>query len=163
MTNKEKNLVDYLALSELKKKSLTISVAESCTGGKIASVITRTPGASSFFKGGLVCYSKSSKVNILKIPENLIESKGLVSEEIASKMAINTKTFFNSNIAISVTGNAGPTRGDLEKEIGTVFIGIAKSFRVKVFKFSFSGDRDEIINNAVNQSFMLLHTELSKE
>ena len=78
MIDKEKKAVDYLVVKELKKKSLTISVAESCTGGKIASLITSTPGASLYFKGSLVCYSKSSKINILKVSKDLIDSKGLV-------------------------------------------------------------------------------------
>ena len=132
MIEKERKSVDYLVVNELKKQSLTISLAESCTGGKIASLMTSRSGASSYFKGGLVCYSKSSKVNIL-------------------------------NIAISITGNAGPTRGDLKKKIGTVFIGIAKYSEVMVHKFSFSGDRDKIIKNTVEQSFKLIYRELIKE
>ena len=163
MTDKGKKVVDYLVINELKKQSLTISVAESCTGGKIASLITSKPGASSYFKGGLVCYSESSKVNILNISKDLIEFKGSVSKEIASEMATNAKLLFNSNIAISVTGNAGPKRGDLKKKIGTVFIGIAKYSKVIVHKFSFSGDRDKIIKNAVEQSFKLIYSDLIKE
>ena len=162
MTDKEKKPVDYLVINELKKQSLTISVAESCTGGKIASLITSKPGASSYFKGSLVCYSESSKINILNISKDLIESKGSVSKEIASEMATNVRLLFNSNIAISVTGNAGPRRGDLKKKIGTIFIGIAKSSRVEVYKFYFSGDRENIINNAVKQSFNLIYKELIK-
>ena len=162
MIDKEKKAVDYLVVKELKKKSLTISVAESCTGGKIASLITSTPGASLYFKGSLVCYSKSSKINILKVSKDLIESKGLVSKEVASEMATNAKFFFNSNIALSVTGNAGPTRGDLKKKIGTIFIAIAKSSGVKVYKFYFSGDRDNIINSTIKHSFNLLYEELIK-
>ena len=142
MIDKEKKAVDYLVVKELKKKSLTISVAESCTGGKIASLITSTPGASLYFKGSLVCYSKSSKINILKVSKDLIDSKGLVSKEVA--------------------GNAGPTRGDLKKKIGTIFIAIAKSSGVKVYKFYFSGDRDNIINSTIKHSFNLLYEELIK-
>tara|TARA_B100000609_G_C17166373_1_gene409123 strand:- start:748 stop:1239 length:492 start_codon:yes stop_codon:yes gene_type:complete len=163
MIEKERKSVDYLVVNELKKQSLTISLAESCTGGKIASLMTSRSGASSYFKGGLVCYSKSSKVNILNIPKDLIESVGSVSKEVAREMAISAKLLFNSNIAISITGNAGPTRGDLKKKIGTVFIGIAKYSEVMVHKFSFSGDRDKIIKNTVEQSFKLIYRELIKE
>ena len=92
----------------------------------------------------------------------MIESKGLVSKEVASEMATNAKVFFNSNIALSVTGNAGPTRGDLKKKIGTIFIAIAKSSGVKVYKFYFSGDRDNIINSTIKHSFNLLYEELIK-
>ena len=160
---KKKQSVAVLVIQELKKKSLTISVAESCTGGAIASAITKNPGASSYFKGGLVCYSTSSKINILKIPKDLIKSEGLVNEQIAREMAINSKTFFETDFALSVTGNAGPTRGDLNKEIGTVFIGLANPLDVKVFKFCFSGNRERIIKKAVNESFIALYKELSNK
>tara|TARA_B100000959_G_C14633903_1_gene481424 strand:- start:20 stop:508 length:489 start_codon:yes stop_codon:yes gene_type:complete len=162
MTLKEKQSLDSLVIQKLKKKSLKISVAESCTGGALASEITKTPGASSYFKGSIVCYSKSSKVNILKISSDLIESEGLVSEKVAREMAINSNILFKTDLALSITGNAGPTGGDLIKEIGIVFIGIAKLFDVKVFKFCFSGDREGIIKKAVNESFLILYKELNK-
>ena len=98
----------------------------------------------------------------MNISKDLIEFKGSVSKEIASKMATNVKLLFNSNIAISVTGNAGPRRGDLKKKIGTIFIGIAKSSGVEVYKFYFSGNRNNIVNNAVKQSFNLIYKELIK-
>jgi nicotinamide-nucleotide amidase len=130
------------AISKAKDK-LTISVAESMTGGLISSIITDTPGSSEFFSGGVVSYSVSSKVNLLGIKRNDIEKYGVVSEEICIEMAKKVKDIFGSDYSLSVTGFAGP--GSEIIKAGLVFCGIiGPDGYEKVFKKVFPGSRVEI-------------------
>ena len=107
----------------LVKHKKTLSLAESCTGGAVASQLTAIPGASQVLEAGLVTYSNQSKTDLLKVPEDLIESEGAVSQAVAEKMVVGTLSATGSDYAISITGIAGPTGGSDEKPVGTVFIG----------------------------------------
>ncbi|NLN25095.1 MAG: CinA family protein [Bacteroidetes bacterium] len=146
----------------LQEKKQFMSVAESCTGGRIAAEITQYPNASSTFKGGAVVYETSLKTKILGIPAAYIEKYNVVSEEVAKMMAIRSCRVFDSQYAISTTGIAGPSKGEGEDPIGTVCIGIATPEGVITKKFNFGKDRSEVIEKALNTAFDMLYSELIK-
>jgi nicotinamide-nucleotide amidase len=128
----------------LKEKSLKIAVAESCTGGHIANRITNVQGASEYFEMGFVTYSNDAKELFLFVPEEMIAMAGAVSYEVAQLMAQGVREVTDVDVALSVTGIAGPGGGTPEKPVGTVYIGLASKEGVFVRKFLFSGDRIEI-------------------
>ena len=149
-------------LSELLiAKGLTISVAESCTGGSLSHAITSIPGASSYFDCGYITYSNQSKVDMLGIDIQAIKTYGAVSEEVALEMVIGVATKSHSDIAVSITGVAGPTGGTPEKPVGMVCFGFSygflrpggKTFTVKV---RFSGDRASIVSQSVSYALKQL-------
>ena len=128
----------------LKEKNLKIGFAESCTGGLISAGVVDIPGASEVFYGSIVSYDNSVKENCLKVSEEILQTKGAVSFECAKMMAEGARKALNVDIAISVTGVAGPGGGTPEKPVGTVFIGFAdKNGSESVVTFS-KGDRSEI-------------------
>lgn len=140
----------------------TIATAESCTGGKIAEQFTAIPGASKYFKGSVVSYATQSKIDVLKIPEDIIQNHSVVSKQVAEAMAINVKKLFNTDYAIATTGNAGPTKGDSQVEVGTVVIAFATPNRIYSEVFQMGNHRLKVINKAVNKSFELLLKEILK-
>lgn len=142
----------------LTEKKQTLSLAESCTGGLIAASITSNAGASSFFKGGLVTYFTSTKVEVLKVLEQTIKDNSVVSREVALEMAKNARQLFNSDFAISVTGNAGPEKGDSLAEVGTVFIGIATQNKTIVEVFDFGTNRYRVQQKTKNKALELLRS-----
>lgn len=146
----------------LTQQKRTISTAESCTGGKIAQVLTSIPGSSAYFKGSIVSYAKEVKVNVLKVSEETIEKYSVVSEEVAKEMALSIQKMMHTDYAISVTGNAGPTKDDTDEEIGTVFIALATPENVIVEKFNFGQPREKVIDRAVNKSLEMLQKEILK-
>ena len=145
-----------LTIEKLRKANLTISVAESCTGGMIASNIVSFEGASEFFLGGVVTYSTPSKIRILNIDKKRIELYGVVSPEIAKDMSNAVKDLFGSDISISITGNVGSKSGDVLSPIGQVFISINFKNKVEVWEFNFNDDRNTNIESAVSKVFILL-------
>lgn len=147
----------------LLKNKATIATAESCTGGRLASLFATPPGASNYYKGSVVSYATSSKVDVLKIDKKLIEEHSVVSEEVAMAMAKNVRKIFKADYAISTTGNAGPAKGDSDADIGTVFIGIATPDKVYAKKFTFGNHRDKVIGKAVNKSIELIREELFQQ
>ncbi|WP_109437160.1 MULTISPECIES: CinA family nicotinamide mononucleotide deamidase-related protein [Aquimarina] len=144
----------------LVKQNKTLSLAESCTGGKIAQLFTSRGGASAYFQGAVVTYATQSKVDILGVDEEIIKKFTVTSAEVAEAMALCVKEKFKSDYAIATTGNAGPEKGDGDVEVGTVFIAIASPNGVFSEKFVFSNLRDRTIGKAVNKSFELLLREL---
>jgi len=129
----------------LSKKNMTLSIAESCTGGLISKMITDVEGSSEVFLGGIIAYSNKSKTDILKIEKELLDSKGAVSEEVALKMAESVSQIFNSDFSISVTGIAGPSGGSIEKPVGTVYTAFKyNTGNSEVVKHNFSGVREKI-------------------
>lgn len=143
----------------LKKQFLCL--AESCTGGEIAARFTKIPGISNCFKGGVVTYATQSKEDILKIPAGIIEKNSVVSAQVAEKMAENAKEIFKSEYALSTTGNAGPSKGDSDADVGTVFIGMATPDRIYSKKFEFKGSREQIVEKSVNEAFKIILGELA--
>ena len=118
----------------LRKKRLKISFAESCTGGLLSSTITSISGSSKVFTIGLVTYSNQSKINLLKVPKNIIRKHGAVSYETCLTMVKNLSKISKTNISVSVTGIAGPKGGTKKKPVGVVFIGIKKNNKTLVKK-----------------------------
>jgi len=147
----------------LLKNKASIATAESCTGGRLASLFATPPGASNYYKGSVVSYATISKEEILKINKKLIEEHSVVSEEVAIAMAKNVRDLFETDYAISTTGNAGPAKGDSDAEIGTVYIGIATPTEVYARKFIFGNHRDKVIGKAVNKSMELIREVLLEQ
>ena len=146
-----------LTIEKLKKANFTLSVAESCTGGRIASNIVSFEGVSQFFLGGVVTYSTLSKIRILNIDKKRIELYGVVSPEIAKDMSNAVKDMFGSDVSISITGNVGSKSGDGLSPIGQVFISINFMNKVDVWEFDFNDDRNKNIESAVWKAFILLN------
>ncbi|WP_026839300.1 competence/damage-inducible protein A [Gillisia sp. JM1] len=144
----------------LNTKNQFLSVAESCTGGELATKFTINPGASTFFRGGIVTYATDTKEDILSIPRAIIEKNTVVSAEVAEEMARNSKLIFKSDYAIATTGNAGPDKGDSDKEVGTVFIGIATPEKVFFEEFKFGRSREQVVKKTVNKALEMLLKEL---
>ena len=139
------------------EKKISLAVAESCTGGEIASRITKIPGSSAYFKGGLIAYHTDSKFNILEVSEKLIEQYSVVSQKVAEAMAQQIRKKFDASIGLSTTGNAGPTKGDSEAEIGTVWIAIATEKKVISKKFLFGRHRKRVVEKAVNKALEMVY------
>jgi len=144
-------------INKLIKKKLTVSVAESCTGGKLSSEFTSVKDSSKIFKFGLVAYSNRSKIDILKIPKKIIKKYGAVSKEVCLIMLQNQAKLGKANISISITGIAGPAGSTKKKPVGLVFIGIKKSSTIIIKKCFFKNKgRSYIQKAAVNKSFALI-------
>jgi PncC family amidohydrolase len=125
----------------LKKKKLKVSFAESCTGGLLSSAITSISGSSKVFTIGLVTYSNQSKINLLKVPKNIIRKHGAVSYETCLTMVKNLSKISKTNISVSITGIAGPKGGTKKKPVGVVFIGIKKNNKTLVKKHLFKNKK----------------------
>ena len=128
-----KNLA-YKLVKELIRKKLKISLAESCTGGMLSSTITSVSGSSKIFNLGLVTYSNKAKIDILKVPKNIINEYGAVSSECCASMVKNLSKISKADISVSVTGIAGPNGGTKLKPIGLVYVGIKKGNKIFVLK-----------------------------
>jgi len=146
----------------LAKQNKTLSTAESCTGGKIAEVLTSVPGSSQYFKGSVVSYATETKINVLGIPESLIKEHSVVSREVVSAMAMSIKKMMKTDYAIATTGNAGPSKGDSKSEIGTVFIALATPNDIIVEEFNFGQPREKVIDRTVIKSLEILQKEILK-
>ena len=146
----------------LVKNKATIAVAESCTGGKIAQELTAVPGASNYFRGGVVSYATDTKVSMLGVSEDTIAQFSVVSAEVATEMALGAKKIIKSDYAIATTGNAGPSKGDADVTLGTVFIAIATPNGVLVEEFNFGQPREKVVDRTVNKAFELLQKEILK-
>ena len=137
-------------LSELLiSKNMSIAVAESCTGGSISSSLTSIPGASTYFNCGFITYSNQSKVNMLGVDPKTIELFGAVSEKVAYEMAMGAGQKSQSDLAVSVTGIAGPSGGTPEKPVGMVCFGFYINGNVETTTQFFSGVRSEIISESI--------------
>ena len=131
-------------IDTLKEKKLTISTAESCTGGLISRLITDVPGSSEVFIGGVVSYSNEMKMKWLGVNQETLEKYGAVSEQTVGEMLNGIMRETGSDLAIAVSGVAGPTGGTTEKPAGTVFIGVVFQERKDVKKYLFQGSREDV-------------------
>jgi nicotinamide-nucleotide amidase len=144
-------------VSLLKKKKITLSIVESCTGGMLAQEITSIGGASKIFKFSIVTYSNQSKVNYLKVPLKIIKMHGSVSRQCCNSMVINLAKISNAKLNVAITGIAGPTGGSKLKPVGLVYIGIKKGPRIEVYKYLFKNkNRNYIRINSVKKSIDLI-------
>lgn len=159
----EDESIEFVLGKLLTNKKLTVATAESCTGGKIASLLSAVPGASSYFKGSVVSYASQAKMDVLHISEEIISKHSVVSAEITEAMALSVQKMMRTDFAIATTGNAGPSKGDSAAELGTVFIAIATPNGVFSEEFNFGQPREKVIDRAVNKAFELIYKEILKK
>ena len=157
VTEKGQSLVQEIA-ELLISQNKTLSVAESCTGGKISSIITSVSGSSNFFKGGIIAYSNQVKINKLKVRQKDLEKHSAISEKVAMQMAEGIKNEFLADYAIATTGYAGP-KGE---KVGQVFIAFASTEKTIVVECFFEGERKEIVNKASIKALSILLSEIKK-
>jgi len=136
--------LEEIIANELNAHAATLAVAESCTGGLLAQRLTSLPGSSSYFRGGIVCYSNDIKSAWVDVPAELIEAKGAVSSEVAVALAEGIRRSSSSTLGLGVTGIAGPGGGSTEKPVGTVHIALANTGGAKERGFRFPGDRERV-------------------
>jgi len=146
----------------LTPKGQTLSIAESCTGGNIAKMITSVPGASKFFKGAMVTYSAEVKTEVLQVSNKTIANHTVISKEVAEEMALNCKKIFKTDYAIATTGNAGPTVDKTDRTVGVVFIALATPNEVLIEEFNFGKPREKVILRASVKSLEMLRQEILK-
>lgn len=158
----EDQTIEAMLGKQLVSKNKTLATAESCTGGKIAQVITSVSGASAYFKGSVVSYATETKVNVLGISQELITAYSVVSKEVATEMALRVQKMMQTDFAIATTGNAGPTKGEADAPVGTVCIAIATPTGSIVEQFDFGQPREKVIDRTVNKAFEMLQKEILK-
>ncbi len=146
----------------LKEKKLTLSIAESVTGGMISDRIVSVPGVSEFFMGGVVVYSNESKIKILGVNEKTIKEEGAVSEACVSEMAKGALKVFNTDIAIATTGIAGPTGETKDKPLGTVWFGFSSKFENRTWQRIYGGTRNEVRKAASDEALEAIVNVLSQ-
>ncbi len=137
-----------LLIKLLIRKKIKISVAESCTGGLLASAITSISGASKIFNLGLITYSNQAKIKILKVNKKIIKKYGAVSHECCYAMVNNLSKISKANINVSITGIAGPSGGTKKKPVGLVYIGVKKGNKIEINKCLFNSKKRSLIQKA---------------
>ena len=142
------------------ERGSSVGVAESCTGGLVAAALTEVPGASRWFKGGVVSYSEDIKVSVLGVPRALLERVGAVSADVAEAMACGARRVLGVDVAVSVTGLAGPD-GDGVHDVGTVFIGYAADGNQGADEYHFKGDRGSVRTQARDAALKVMLRLLS--
>lgn len=135
-------------IKKLIKKKIKISIAESCTGGMLSSIITSASGSSKVFKLGIVAYSNKAKTQLLKVPKKIIKKYGSVSEQVCRSMAKNISEIGNSKMSVSITGIAGPSGGSKKKPVGLVYVGLKKGNKIVIYKYLFKNKGRSYIQKA---------------
>jgi len=145
----------------LREKNLTISTAESCTGGLLAHVLTGVSGSSNYFTGGVVAYSNQIKEKILGVQHETLLTNGAVSSQTAQEMATGIRKRFETDIGLSTTGIAGPTGGTPEKPVGLVWIGLSYKGKTTSIRCHFDGGREQVQTSSVDRILQTLRNDLS--
>jgi len=158
----EDETIEVVIGKQLIKCGKTISTAESCTGGKIAQTLTSVAGASNYFRGSVVSYATDTKVTVLGVSQQTIDENSVVSSQVAIEMALGIQKIMKTDYAIATTGNAGPSKGDADTDVGTVCIAIATPNGIVVEEFNFGQPREKVIDRTVNKAFELLQKEIFK-
>ena len=143
----------------LRSGAMTVSVAESCTGGMVGAAITDVPGSSAYFVGGVIAYSDEVKRTELDVPEDMLEKFGAVSREVAEEMAKRARSRFGTDLAVSVTGIAGPDSDGTTKPVGLTYVAVASAVRTSSSEFKFHGDRDSNRRQATAEALRMLLAE----
>ena len=159
----DEGLIERAVGELLKERQLTLAVAESCTGGKIAAAITSIPGASAYFKGGVVSYATEVKTGLLGVSIDRIEKYSVVSSAVAEAMAFGVREKLHADYGVATTGNAGPEKGESDAEIGTVYVAIASETGVFSEKFNFGNHREKVVNRSVHKALEMLRQEILKK
>jgi nicotinamide-nucleotide amidase len=146
----------------LKQQGKTIATAESCTGGKIAQMFTSVAGSSHYFRGSVVSYATDTKVSILGVSQSTIDKHTVVSAAVAKEMVIGIKKLLETDYAIATTGNAGPSKGEADAEVGTVFIALATPNEIIIEEFNFGQPREKVIDRTANKALEMLQKEILK-
>lgn len=146
----------------MRDRGLTVSVAESCTGGLLGDMITDVPGSSDYFLGGVISYSDEAKVSLLGVDEGTLRSKGAVSEEVALQMASGTRSKFGSKIGVGITGIAGPAGGTESKPVGLVYIAVSSGSSLACKRKVFDGSRDSVKRQAAETALEMLFEMVTK-
>ena len=162
MQKVHQKLLEYVG-NLLRKKDLTISVAESCTGGLIGSYLTSVPGSSDYFKGGVIAYSNEIKTTPLSVSPQTLKKFGAVSPEVAGEMAHGVKNLLKTNIGISSSGIAGPTGGSADKPVGTVALGVDIPQKIITNIVRLEGDRKDIRKQAALNALEMLKKLLEEK
>ncbi len=157
---REEDTLEGIIGQLLKDNDKTLSVAESCTGGRIGALVTSVPGSSEYFLGGVISYSNDSKIRDLSVDPKIIEEHGAVSEECAAAMAAGSRQRFGSDYALSITGIAGPDGGTDEKPVGLTYIGLASAYATYARRFMFGGNRDTNRRRAAYAALELLRRDI---
>lgn len=155
-----KNKIEDI-ISKIKKSDITLGSCESITGGLFSATIASYPGVSSFFKGAICSYSTLVKKQLLKIDEEIINKYGVVSKEVATEMALKSQLLLDVDLAISFTGNAGPTAME-NKDVGLVYIGIYYKGIVETKELHLEGSRNQIREKSVEEGFNFIEQVLDK-
>jgi len=142
------------------ERNLTLSTAESCTGGKIAQMLTSVPGSSAYFKGSVVAYDNDIKKEVLGVPGNLIENFGAVSRQVVESMAAGVRDLMKTNFSVATSGIAGPDGGTEEKPVGTIWISVASEYGIVSEKQIYGGDRNTNINRFSIAALSLLRKQI---
>jgi len=142
------------------ERNLTLSTAESCTGGKIAQMLTSVPGSSAYFKGSVVAYDNDIKKEVLGVPGNLIENFGAVSRQVVESMAAGVRDLMKTNFSVATSGIAGPDGGTEEKPVGTIWISVASEYGIVAEKHIYGGDRNTNINRFSIAALSLLRKQI---
>ena len=158
----EDETIEVIVGRLLRQQGKTIATAESCTGGKIAQILTSVAGASNYFRGSVVSYATDTKISVLGVSAQTIEEFTVVSAAVASEMALGIQKLMKADYAIATTGNAGPSKGDADAEVGTVFIALATPETVFVSAFNFGQPRDKVIDRTTNKALEILQKEILK-
>jgi PncC family amidohydrolase len=146
----------------LEAKSLTCATAESCTGGGVGAAITAVAGSSAVYLGGVVSYANSVKSGVLGVSRETLETVGAVSSETAAQMAEGARSVLGADMAVSVTGIAGPGGGSNEKPVGLVWFAVSSAHGVRTEKAIFAGDRAQVRSQAVDHALGMLTVEALK-
>lgn len=142
-----------------KLQGRTLVTAESCTGGGIGTALTAVAGSSAVYKGGIISYTNWVKETILQVDTELLERYGPVSAPIAEQMAYGARKVLDADVAVSVTGLAGPCADEYGNPVGTVYIGYCDSNKNKSFEFHFSGDRGAVRHQAITSALQIILNE----
>jgi PncC family amidohydrolase len=137
-------------------KGKTLATAESCTGGSIGAALTAVPGSSKVYKGGIISYTNEVKIHQLGVNAETLNREGAVSADVAEEMALGARKVLNADVAVSVTGLAGPDGDEFGNPVGTVFIGYSDKDTTISRKFLFSGNRDDVRKQAIQAALELI-------
>ncbi len=148
--------------NELLTKNIQVVLAESCTGGLLSGLFTEISGSSKIFDRGFIVYSNQSKIDILGVDENLIKKYGAVSFRVCEAMLVGALKNSKGNLAIAITGIAGPIGDTINKKVGNVFIGIGNSQNHKVLEFNFSGNRQQIRYLSIENALEIIQNFITK-